>query len=51
MWTQASDGTQIPVSIVHRADLDRTKANPTLLYGYGSYETSMDPYFSVFRLS
>ena len=51
MWTQASDGTQIPVSIVHRADLDRTKANPTLLYGYGSYETSMDTYFSVFRLS
>lgn len=51
MWTQASDGTQIPVSIVHRADLDRTKANPTLLCGYGSYETSMDPYFSVFRLS
>ena len=51
MWTQASDGTQIPVSIVHRADLDRTKANPTLLYGYGSYEASMDPYFSVFRLS
>ena len=51
MWTQASDGTQIPVSIVHRADLDRTKVNPTLLYGYGSYEASMDPYFSVFRLS
>ncbi|WP_349829260.1 S9 family peptidase [Brevibacterium litoralis] len=25
--------------------------NPTLLYGYGSYEASMDPYFSVARLS
>ena len=39
------------MSIVHRADLDRTRPNPTLLYGYGSYEANMDPYFSVFRLS
>ncbi len=51
IWTQARDGAQIPVSVVHRADLDRTQVNPTLLYGYGSYETSLDPYFSVFRLS
>ncbi|HCD4229211.1 S9 family peptidase [Corynebacterium striatum] len=51
MWSDAPDGTKIPVSIVHRADLERTKTNPTLLYGYGSYETSLDPYFSVFRLS
>lgn len=51
MWSTAEDGTRIPVSVVHRSDLDRTQANPTLLYGYGSYETSMDPYFSVTRLS
>ena len=51
VWSEAPDGTQVPVSIVHRADLDRTQPNPTLLYGYGSYEANMDPYFSVFRLS
>lgn len=51
VWSKAPDGTKVPVSIVHRADLDRTQPNPTLLYGYGSYEANMDPYFSVFRLS
>lgn len=51
LWTTAADGTEIPVSIVHRADLDRTQPNPTLLYGYGSYEVSVDPAFSVTRLS
>lgn len=51
LWVTAEDGVQIPVSLVHRADLDVTTANPTLLYGYGSYEVSMDPEFSIARLS
>ena len=50
-WVSAADGAQIPVSIIHRADLDLSKPNPTLLYGYGSYEASMDPGFSIARLS
>lgn len=51
LWTTAADGVRIPVSIVHRADLDVDKPNPTLLYGYGSYESSIDPGFSIARLS
>ncbi len=51
LWTTAADGARIPVSVVHRADLDRTRPSPTLLYGYGSYEVSIDPGFSVTRLS
>lgn len=51
LWATAEDGTQIPVSLVHRADLDMTTPNPTLLYGYGSYEMSIDPEFSIARLS
>ncbi|MHA2789794.1 S9 family peptidase [Corynebacterium sp. S7] len=51
LWATADDGTQVPVSVVHRADLDRTKPQPTLLYGYGSYESSTDPGFSIARLS
>ena len=47
----ARDGVLVPVSIVYRKDLDRSKANPTLLYGYGSYGASMDAYFSSVRLS
>ncbi|WKD58116.1 Protease 2 [Corynebacterium capitovis DSM 44611] len=54
MWATAPDGTQVPMSVVHRADLDITditRPKPALLYGYGSYEMSMDPGFSVSRLS
>ncbi|MGD7001393.1 S9 family peptidase [Corynebacterium halotolerans] len=51
LWTTAADGAQIPVSIIHRADLDTSGPNPMLLYGYGSYEASMDPGFSIARLS
>lgn len=50
-WAEAKDGTQIPVSIVKRKDLETDTPRPTLIYGYGSYEASMDPGFSVSRLS
>lgn len=47
----ARDGAMVPMSIVYRKDLDRSKANPLLLYAYGSYGASMDAYFSSVRLS
>ncbi|MGN6446693.1 S9 family peptidase [Amnibacterium sp.] len=52
-WATAPDGTRVPISIVGRADLmeDRAHAAPMLLYGYGSYEASIDPSFSIARLS
>ena len=50
-WVSAADGARIPVSLIHRVDLDLSKPNPVLLYGYGSYEHSIDPGFSVVRLS
>ncbi|MHB1726062.1 MAG: prolyl oligopeptidase family serine peptidase, partial [Acidimicrobiales bacterium] len=48
-------GTEVPISLVYRADLvgppgEGTPA-PCLLYGYGSYEVSIDPTFSSLRLS
>ncbi len=51
-WAVADDGTRIPVSLVYRHDLVQlgTPA-PTLLYGYGSYEHSIDPAFGIPRLS
>ncbi|MGU3292861.1 S9 family peptidase [Williamsia sp. M5A3_1d] len=48
-WVTAADGTQVPLSIVSRKGVSRPA--PTLLYGYGSYEASMDPGFSIARLS
>ncbi len=50
-WATADDGTRVPISVVCRAGLPRDGTAPALLYGYGSYEISIDPAFSVARLS
>lgn len=51
-WATASDGTRIPVSLVYRRDaVEAGRPAPLHLYGYGSYEHSIDPGFSVTRLS
>jgi oligopeptidase B len=47
----ARDSVRVPVSLVYHKDVDRSGENPLLLYGYGSYGYSMDPYFSSSRLS
>jgi oligopeptidase B len=50
LWATAPDGTRVPISIVHRRGLTRNGTAPLLLYGYGSYEASIDPTFSSVRL-
>lgn len=50
-WAIAPDGTHIPISLVHRRDTPLDGSAPCLLYGYGSYEISIDPTFSASRLS
>jgi oligopeptidase B len=51
LWATADDGTEIPMSIVYKKGIGKDGNNPTLLYGYGSYGASMDPTFSITRLS
>ncbi|MCW2791931.1 MAG: oligopeptidase Serine peptidase family [Nocardioides sp.] len=55
LWAPTSDGERVPISIVCRRGAHGSADHPTpiplLLYGYGAYETSIDPYFSVARLS
>jgi len=48
-----ADGTavEVPVTVLHHRDVSADGSNPTLVYGYGSYEMSMDPSFGVPRLS
>ena len=48
-----ADGTavEVPVTVLHHRDVSADGSNPTLVYGYGSYEMSMDPGFGVPRLS
>ncbi|WP_431728354.1 S9 family peptidase [Verrucosispora sp. TAA-831] len=50
-WALADDGTKVPISLVCRRDTPRDGSAPCVIYGYGSYEASMDPWFSVGRLS
>jgi len=51
IWATAKDGTRIPVTMVHRKDLKKESENPLLQYAYGSYGSTIDPYFSSVRLS
>jgi oligopeptidase B len=50
-WAVANDGERVPVSIVRHIDTPTNGTAPGVLYGYGSYEISTDPTFSVARLS
>lgn len=50
-WARAADGTMVPLSVVHRADTALDGDAPVVLYGYGAYEVSRDPFFSIARLS
>ena len=50
-WAVAPDGTRVPISLVCRKGTPRDGSAPCLLYGYGSYEHSIDPTFSIPRLS
>ncbi|HYH35285.1 MAG TPA: S9 family peptidase, partial [Nocardioides sp.] len=51
LWATADDGERVPISLVCRRGARDGGPVPLLLYGYGSYEASMDPYFSIARLS
>lgn len=51
IWATAQDGTKIPMSMVYRKGVELNGENPFLLYAYGSYGMTMEPYFSTTRLS
>ena len=51
LWATAADGTAVPISLVARADVPADGTAPGYLYGYGSYEVSIDPSFVPTRLS
>ena len=50
-WAASHDGVKVPISLVYKKDMRREGGNPLVLYGYGSYGSSMDAYFSTARLS
>ena len=44
------DGTQVPMFITHKKGITLNGNNPTLLYGYGGFNVSLTPFFSVSNL-
>jgi len=51
VWATATDGVQVPISLVYQKGCNKDGNNPLLLYGYGSYGACMDANFSSPRLS
>ncbi len=51
LWATAEDGTKVPISMVYKKGIKKDGNNPLLQYAYGSYGSTIDPYFSSVRLS
>lgn len=48
---KSKDGTEVPMFLVMKKGIDRSKGSPTILYGYGGFNVSMTPAFSPTRLA
>jgi oligopeptidase B len=51
VWATAEDRTKIPISLMYHRKTKKDKSTPLLLYAYGSYGSTIDPFFSTIRLS
>jgi len=51
LYATARDGEEIPISLVFKKGFEPSASNPVVLYGYGSYGSTSEPYFSSVRLS
>jgi prolyl oligopeptidase len=47
VWYESKDGTRAPMFVVHRDDVQMNGENPTLLYGYGGFNSAQTPRFDT----
>jgi len=48
LWFESKDGTMVPMFVYHREDVDiNSGPNPVFLYGYGGFNISLTPTFSI----
>jgi oligopeptidase B len=51
VWVDSAGGARVPIDVVRHRDTSLDGTAPICIYGYGAYETSLAPWFSVARLS
>ncbi|MEF8774355.1 MAG: S9 family peptidase, partial [Halobacteriales archaeon] len=49
-WFESADGTEVPMFVVRRTDVERAGSNPAVLYGYGGFDISLGPEFRQYAV-